>query len=124
MSYADEAGIPVEFRAALELTPNCWTLRLALADRMREQGDEIGADAVLWSALALVGVEGQEDRYGCHLSFDRAMPETLWGEMTARTVGNNTADAIGRVVIGWRKISNEVRQQLLNEARAQCELTR
>lgn len=124
MSYADEAGIPVEFRAALELTPNCWTLRGALADRMREQGDEIGADAVLWSALEECRLEFPYDGFGWSFDMNKLIPWALWNWMASRKYKDTAADTIGRIVIGWRKISGEWQKQLLKEAQAQCGLTR
>lgn len=45
-----EAVIPTEWVAALEGQPEDLTLRRALADWFLEQGDELAAEALRWSA--------------------------------------------------------------------------
>lgn len=41
--------IPIEWHAALEASPECMTLRRALADWMEENGEPEAAEALRWS---------------------------------------------------------------------------
>ncbi len=53
--------IPVEWHNAIEAEPKCMALRSALADFLQEQGDELAAEAIRWSAEKQVSA--QENGY-------------------------------------------------------------
>jgi hypothetical protein len=106
--------IPSEFWSALEMEPDCFTLRSAIADRCEELGWTDAAECLRWTIAKRRTVRGGS---WCTWGEDDTIPQVLCDSGIGRTVNvqylfspNDCVKSYRRLVWRWSLLSPKDRQ--------------